>query len=114
VDFGTAAPLSGPFAVAIQSNGDIVAGGAAALGPENASLDSAFGLTRVSSAGVVDTSFGSNGIVLTTIETGSGSIYSFVTGLAIQSDGKIVAAGSTVPDLGFTGGSANVARYLGQ
>lgn len=112
VDFGPAAPLSGPFAVAIQSNGDIVAAGAAALGPENSSFNSAFGLARVSGAGVLDTSFGSNGIVVTTIETGSGSIYSFATGLAIQSDGKIVAAGSTMVDLGFVVDSANVARYL--
>jgi len=113
VDFGAAAPLSGPFAVAIQSNGDIVAGGAAALGPENASVNSAFGLTRVTSSGVLDTSFGSDGIVLTTIQSGS-PVFSFVTGLAIQSDGKIVASGTTIPDLGFTTGSANVARYLSQ
>jgi uncharacterized delta-60 repeat protein len=113
VDFGAAAPLSGPFAVAIQSNGDIVAGGAAALGPENASVNSAFGLTRVTSGGVLDKTFGSDGIVLTTIQSGN-PVFSFVSGLAIQSDGKIVAAGTTIPDLGFTSGSANVARYLSQ
>lgn len=113
VDFAAAAPLSGPFAVAIQSNGDIVAGGAAALGPLNASFNSAFGLTRVTSKGVLDTTFGADGIVLTTIESGS-PVFSFVSNLAIQSDGKIVAAGTTIPDLGFTSGSANVARYLSQ
>jgi uncharacterized delta-60 repeat protein len=113
VDFGAAAPLSGPFAVAIQSNGDVVAGGAAALGPENSSVNSAFGLIRVTSSGVLDTTFGSDGIVITTIQSGS-PVFSFVTGLAIQSDGKIVAAGTTLPDLGFISSSANVARYLSQ
>jgi uncharacterized delta-60 repeat protein len=113
VDFGAATPLAGPFAVAIQSNGDIVAGGAAALGPENSSVNSAFGLTRVTSSGVLDTTFGSDGIVLTAIQSGS-PVFSFIAGLAIQSDGKIVAAGTTIPDLGFTSGSANVARYLSQ
>jgi uncharacterized delta-60 repeat protein len=113
VDFGAAAPLAGPYAVAIQSTGDIVAGGAAAQGQEQASFNSAFGLTRVTSAGVLDTTFGSDGIVMTTIESGS-EVFSQVFGLAIQSDGKIVAAGSTSVDLGFTESNANVARYLSQ
>lgn len=113
IDFGSSAPLSGAFALAIQSNGDIVAGGAAAQGPENTGLNSAFALTRVTSAGVLDTTFGTEGIVTTTIVSGSEQ-FSFVAGLALQSDGKIVAAGTTIGDEGFGAGSADVARYLAQ
>jgi len=113
IDFGSSAPLSGAFAIAVQSNGDIVAGGAAAQGPENASLNSAFALTRVTSTGAIDTTFGTNGIVTTTIVSGSEE-FSFVTSLAIQSNGDIVAAGSTLGEEGFGTDSADAARYLGQ
>jgi uncharacterized delta-60 repeat protein len=113
VDFGTAAPLSGAFAVAIQSNGDIVAGGVAAQGLEALNLNSAFGLTRVTSAGALDTSFGTNGIVITTIPNVQG-VFSNVSGLAIQSNGDIVAAGSTAAFGDVNNGTAEVARYLGQ
>lgn len=114
-DFGSNAPLSGAFAVAIQSNGDIVAGGAAAQGALNLSLDSAFGLARFTGAGQLDSTFGSGGLVTTTIVGGSTNVYSDVVGLAIQSDGKIVAAGNTVVDQGFGSGTgAYVARYLAQ
>jgi len=113
IDFGPSAPLSGAFALAIQSNGDIVAGGAAAQGPENTGLNSAFGLARVTSTGALDTTFGTEGIVTTTIVSGSEQ-FSFVAGLAIQSDGKIVAVGTTIGDEDFGAGSADVARYLAQ
>jgi uncharacterized delta-60 repeat protein len=113
IDFGPSAPLSGAFALAIQSNGDIVTGGAAAQGPEGTGLNSAFGLTRVTSTGALDTTFGTEGIVTTTIVSGSEE-FSFVSGLAIQSDGKIVAVGTTIADQEFGAGSADVARYLAQ
>jgi uncharacterized delta-60 repeat protein len=113
-DFGTNAPLSGAFAVAIQSNGELVAGGAAAQGPFNLSFNSPFALARFTSSGALDTSFGSGGLVTTTLVSGSG-VYSYVNGLAIQSDGKIVAAGNTLVGQGFgTGTGAYVARYLAQ
>jgi uncharacterized delta-60 repeat protein len=51
---------------------------------------STFALARYSSEGVIDTAFGTSGAVSTTIGTFS-SIYA----LALQSDGKIVAAGYT-------------------
>jgi uncharacterized delta-60 repeat protein len=114
-DFGTNAPLSGAFAVAIQSNGDLVAGGAAAKGAVNASFNSAFGLARFTSAGVLDSSFGTGGLVTTTLVSGGSNVYSYVDGLAIQSDGKIVAAGNTIVDQGHGSGSGSyVARYLAQ
>jgi uncharacterized delta-60 repeat protein len=114
-DFGTNAPLSGAFAIAIQSNGDLVAGGAAAQGAANASFNSAFGLARFTGAGVLDSSFGTGGLVTTTIVSGTSNVYSYVDGLAIQSDGKIVAAGNTLVDQGHGSGSGSyVARYLAQ
>jgi uncharacterized delta-60 repeat protein len=114
VDFGTNAPLSGAFAIAVQSNGELVAGGAAAQGALSLDLDSAFGLARFTTSGALDTSFGTGGLVTTTLLSGT-DIYSYVTGLAIQSDGKIVAAGSTIVDEFFEAGSAGyVARYLAQ
>jgi uncharacterized delta-60 repeat protein len=113
VDFGAATPLSGAFAVAIQANGDIVAGGAAAQGLEGLGLNSAFGLTRVTSAGALDTTFGTNGIVITTIPNVQG-VFSNVSSLAIQSNGDIVAAGSTAAFGDVDNATAEVARYLGQ
>ncbi|HLW89107.1 MAG TPA: hypothetical protein VKR57_11485 [Terriglobales bacterium] len=114
-DFGANAPLSGAFAIAIQSNGELVAGGAAAQGPFNLSFDSPFALARFTSSGVLDTSFGSGGLVTTTLVSGSTDVYSYVNGLAIQSDGKIVAAGNTLVGQGFSAGTgAYVARYLAQ
>ena len=114
-NFGTSAPLSGAFALAIQSNGELVAGGAAAQGPFNLSFDSAFGLARFTASGALDTSFGTDGLVTTTLVSGSTNVYSYVTGLAIQSDGKIVAAGNTLVGQGFESGTGGyVARYLGQ
>ena len=114
-DFGKNAPLSGAFALAIQSNNELVAAGAAAQGAFNLSFDSSFGLARFTGAGVLDTSFGSGGLVTTTLISGSTNVYSYVNGLAIQSDGKIVAAGNTLVGQGFkTGTGAYVARYLAQ
>jgi uncharacterized delta-60 repeat protein len=49
-----------------------------------------FALERYNANGTLDTSFGTNGIV----ETAVGSGGSWITGLALQSDGKIVAVGS--------------------
>lgn len=109
VDFGGNAPVSGAFALAIQSNGDLVAAGAAGGTLFQNKTVSAFGLTRFTSAGQLDTSFGSKGIVMTTVATGQ---YSWVANLAIQSDGKIVAAGTS--QFNTANSNAYVARYLGQ
>ncbi len=68
-------------AVVIQSDGKILVGGDA---------EGKFALTRYTISGQLDTSFGSQGKVLTTIGNTSA-----INGIAIQSDGKIVAAGFT-------------------
>jgi len=109
VDFGVNAPVSGAFALAIQSNGDLVAAGAAGGTVFENKIVSAFGLARFTSAGKLDTTFGSNGTVITTVATGQ---YSWVDSLAIQSDGKIVAAGTS--QFGTSSSEGYVARYLGR
>ena len=70
---------------------------------------SSFGLARLTSAGNLDATFGSGGTVITTVATGQ---YSWVASLAIQSDGKIVAAGTSLSNTDNS--SAYVARYLAQ
>jgi uncharacterized delta-60 repeat protein len=81
--------------VAIQSDGRIVAAGATMIG----GFDQ-FALTRYNSNGSLDTSFGSGGIVTTSF----GSVDADVNSLAIQSDGRIVAAG-------FSSAGFALARY---
>ena len=76
-------------AIALQSNGQIVVGGT--------------GLARFDSNGVLNTAFGTDGSFATTFG---------VTGLLIQTDGKIVAVGNQVNvETGVT--TLTVARYLG-
>ena len=108
-DFGAAANDSGAFALAIQSDGDIVAAGAAGGETSGSFNASSFGLSRYSSAGKLDTTFGTNGRVITTI--GSGQL-SWLNAMAIQSDGKIVVVGTSDANIEFSSGY--VARYLSQ
>ena len=86
--------------VAIQSDGKIVAAGTANIGGN----EFAFALARYNTNGTLDTSFGSGGLVTTSI----GSNDAEANGVAIQPDGKIVAAGYSVN--GFSRDFA-VARY---
>jgi len=108
-DFGTAANDSGAFSIALQSDGDIVAAGAAGGQSSGSFNASSFGLSRYSSTGKLDTSFGIDGRVITTI--GSGHL-SWLNAMAIQSDGKIVVAGTSEANFDFQNGY--VARYLSQ
>jgi uncharacterized delta-60 repeat protein len=76
---------AGAQSIAIQPGGGIVAAGYA----QKSVADSDFALARYTAAGTLDTSFGSGGVVTTPIGPGGDLIYS----VAIQPDGKIVAAG---------------------
>jgi uncharacterized delta-60 repeat protein len=109
--FGNNFPQGSGFSLAIQSDGEIVVAGQAGNG-NGGYNSSSFVLARYTTGGHLDTNFGSNGIVMTPI--GQGHI-SFVSALALQSDGKIVAAGNYAPP---AGGDYNnnfaVARYLAQ
>ena len=71
--------------VALQSDGKLVVGG----WYQSASKGKEFGLVRYNSDGSLDGTFGNGGIVRTSF----GSKDDAITGIAIQSDGKIVAGG---------------------
>ncbi|NLX05086.1 MAG: DUF4347 domain-containing protein, partial [Phycisphaerae bacterium] len=70
--------------VAIQADGKIVVAGYSNLGGTND-----FALARYNTDGSLDTSFSGDGLLTTAIGTGADAAY----GMAIQADGKIVAAG---------------------
>ena len=102
-------------ALAVQSNGDIVAAGVTeAKNPAFGGGPSDFALARYTPNGLLDTTFGKNGRVTTAFGTNGGNLAA-VSALAIQSDGKIVAVGLDAflqfghPNNGFT-----LARYLAQ
>jgi uncharacterized delta-60 repeat protein len=88
-------------AIAIQADGKIVVAGGAAFDSRNPR----FGLARYNMDGTLDTGFGGDGRVTTDFTSGQDAAY----GVAIQPDGKIVAAG----DAGLGGGNSRfaVARY---
>jgi uncharacterized delta-60 repeat protein len=82
-DFGNTGDAA--YAVAIQPDGKIIAAG------NSVGTSSAFALVRYNQNGSLDTSFGVAGKVTTNIASGnSDSAYA----VAVQSDGKIIAAGS--------------------
>jgi uncharacterized delta-60 repeat protein len=87
--------------IALQPDGSIVAGGGSGaqfLTPKG------FTLARYLGDGSLDPSFGLGGIVVTPIDQ-----YAHLYSLALQPDGKIVAAG----DDGSIGNYVNLARYIG-
>jgi uncharacterized delta-60 repeat protein len=79
--------------VAIQPDGKIVAAGAAAMFANNA--ESGFALARYNTDGTLDSSFDADGKVTVGFDGGSGGAggSGWAAGVAIQDDGKIVAAG---------------------
>jgi len=91
--------IDGAGAVAIQANGQAVAGGAHFLST------SPFGLARVNPDGTLDTRFGTGGVLTTTFNGNEA-----VEAVLIQPDGKIIAAGYS--DNNATGQSfIALARY---
>jgi len=80
-------------AVALQTDGKIVAGGSA-MAPSTFTPD--FGLARYNPNGTLDTTFNSSGYALTAIGTSSDISW----GLVIQTDGMIVQAGYYQAGLG--------------
>jgi uncharacterized delta-60 repeat protein len=94
--------FSRAFAVALQTNGDIVAVGQTGLtvtGPSD------FALVRYNPDGSVDTTFGNSGLVSTPFPFGTG--VAFANTVLIQIDGKIIAVGNS------NSGTTTLARYLG-
>lgn len=77
--------------VTLQADGKILVGGRSFIGP-----DDDFAIARYNSDGSLDTSFGSNGTVLTNFDIGFED--DEITSIRVQTDGKIVAAGSASID----------------
>ncbi len=97
-DFGKG--YEAAYAAALQPDGKIVAVGYSATDITYPN----FAVVRYNSAGTLDSSFGINGKIITEMAAGDDQAYS----VAIQPDGKIVAAG-------FSSGSNDdfaIARYL--
>lgn len=93
----------GANAVWLQQDGKIVVGGfARGMGPN----DGDFALLRFNQDGSLDTTFGAGGIVTTDFFGLSDN----ATGLAIQNDGRIVAAG-LVASTSSTASDFGLARY---
>jgi uncharacterized delta-60 repeat protein len=86
--------------VAIDGNGKIVVAGSATISGSNDNFE----LVRYNADGSLDTSFGTGGKVSTVFAYGS----SWDPSIAIQSDGKIVAAGETY---NYTNANIALARY---
>jgi uncharacterized delta-60 repeat protein len=92
------------LACAIQpSDGKILLAGGAY---QNSNLGQ-FALARYNTDGSLDTSFGSNGTG--TVTTPIGTLFDMIYGIAVQSDGKIVAAGATETSSGVY--EVALARY---
>ncbi len=92
-------------AVAIQSNGQIIAGGGSNSGSTR--FGSTFGLARLNPDGSLDDSFGNGGTVTTEFQ-GADSVLAVL----IQPDGNIIAVGSVRDGSGRI--DIALARYLGQ
>jgi uncharacterized delta-60 repeat protein len=120
--FGTHGATVSPFpnegyaaalALAVQSDGEIVAAGFTApvdIGSGPGTSD--FALARYTTTGQLDPTFGNNGLV-TTAFGANGSDLAQASAIAIQSDGKIVVVGFAGS---LTGGGNGfvLARYLAQ
>src|SRR6185369_5396991 len=102
-DFSGFADLAG--SVTVQQDGKIVAAGAAATSTA-ASSSFNFALARYNSNGTLDNTFGKGGKVTTDFAGASDT----ASDVAIQPDGKIIAAGTATIN-GFTDGAFGLARY---
>lgn len=100
-------------AVAVESNGKIVAAGFADMHAPGDYTDHDFALVRYQSNGTLDASFGSGGIVTTAVSSEPIFKGDEANAVVLQPDGKIVLAGSS--DVQFPGDGAGsifaLARY---
>jgi uncharacterized delta-60 repeat protein len=98
-DFGDG--MHKAFAIALQTDGKIVAAGQA-----NSPSDADFALARYNSDGSPDTGFGTNGMVVTEL----GTTNDLIEALTLQTDGKIVVVGFCKPGSYY---NVALARYNG-
>jgi len=92
-----------PFGFAVQTNGDLLVGGVAT----NKSGLNGFGLARYTSNGVLDTTFGTNGLVATKVGTRSDA----PSALLVQPNGQIVMGGFEVAGAQGVPGIMSLVRY---
>lgn len=106
--FGTAGKVTTAIAgawgdaLALQPDGKIVLAGAA----QTPALQDRFALARYNPDGSLDTSFGAGGVVMTAI-----SEHASISSLALQPDGKLVAAGAECGARCYEGVDFALARY---
>jgi len=93
VQYATGGASSGFNAVTIQSNGSIVAAGAATVG--NSGADAI--VARFTSAGAPDTSFGTGGVAraVSAVSTPANGLVAGANGVAIAGNGDVVAGGTS-------------------
>ncbi len=92
-------------ATAVLSSGQILLAGSTGTIANDG--QGQFFLERLNADGTIDTNFGTNGSVVTSIGN-----FSFATSLLVQSDGKIVLGGATVDSLpNISSASFALARY---
>jgi uncharacterized delta-60 repeat protein len=117
IGFGGAS-FAAPTSLAIDAKGNIIVAGQAQSGSGPAS--SSFALARLTSAGVLDATFGTEGTVVTpaSVFGTAGATSSGIAAIALDSEGRLVVVGNIattdtlgVIALGQPGGMA-VARYL--
>jgi uncharacterized delta-60 repeat protein len=109
--FGTQGKITTDFsagadsasAVVIQSDGKIIAAGGAGLRPQSGS----FALVRYNGDGSLDTSFGISGKVSTDLSGATATALA----LAVQPDGRIIAAGVAYADALSSSGDFALVRY---
>lgn len=92
----------------LQSDGKIIAAGHTGSPFGNGAN---FALVRWLPNGSLDSSFGVGGAVTTIFGASDGALGAVIHGVALQSDGKIVAAGDTT-DIQFNTGDVALARYV--
>jgi uncharacterized delta-60 repeat protein len=90
------------WAMALQDDGKIVLAGACCFGE--------FAVVRLTAAGALDTSFGGDGWVSTDFAPGPRLAFSLASAVAVQADGRIVAAGRNHSE--GTPADFAIARYL--
>jgi uncharacterized delta-60 repeat protein len=92
-----------PFGFAVQANGDVLVAGEAL----SSAGRSEFGLARYTSNGILDTTFGTNGLVTTVV----GPRTDIPTALLLQPNGKIVMAGFEVGQKDMFPPKMSMVRY---
>jgi uncharacterized delta-60 repeat protein len=104
--FGAALTQSTPSAVAIDALGRVVVGGGYSPDTVGTTL---FGVARLTPSGSLDTSFGSGGVLTTSVALG-GEAWSTL----VQPDGRIISAGvvAIAKDTSVTETDLAVLRYL--